>query len=458
MILVGYADTLAAGGQVAFDYSGGEFTWTSGISAVYVEQQNIFEGQYHRNTDDYVFRFWDDGRKAMPTIGWEGHDEGDMSPNAATSAGSSINEDNWMPVEEVAQLFNTSTDEFTPDKFKQAYEDTWIKSHLSQAKIQTNTAEAGQEIIEQVQNETDSADETTAPAATGTAETPITTEQVYGTLVSSTTAPAPGYNVDGTSAFTNFVNAFNNKQFFILVTGRIVFEKPGTEPISAPLLMWCSDLTFSDFSNSSLMGYAARCVGTRLAGVEFSYTIGVSAVFSEQQNIFEGQYHSNTNHWVHRYWDSGRKTMPTIGWRGHDKGDMSANAATSLLSSINEDNWMSVEEVAQLFNTTADEFTPDKFKQAYEDTWIKGHEDEEAATDNPYSDAEQEIIEEVKNETDSTGEITTTTPAEPDTEEDGGSGTNTATPIEDDGSAGNGRKLTSVAARFVSAALRVFVI
>ena len=60
----------------------------------------------------------------------------------------------------------------------------------------------------------------------------------------------------------------------------------------------------------------------------------------------------------------------------------------------------------------------------------------------------------MKNNTDSAGE--TTTPAEPDTEGDGGSGTNTATPIEDDGSAGNGRKLTSVAARFASAALRVF--
>ena len=112
---------------------------------------------------------------------------------------------------------------------------------------------------------------------------------------------------------------------------------------------------------------------------------------------------------------------------------------------------MSVEEVAQLFNTSTDEFTPDKFKQVYDDAWIKGHE-QEAAEKNPNADAELAIIEQVMNETDSAGE--TTVPAEPNTE-DGGSGTNPATPIDDD-SAGNGRKLASVAARFVSAGLRVF--
>jgi len=283
--------------------------------------------------------------------------------------------------------------------------------------------------------------------AAQTSETEITTEQLYGTL-SSTAAPAPGFNGEGGSVFTNFVNAFNNKQLFILVTGRIVFEKPGADPISAPLLMWCSDLTFSDFSNSSLIGYAARCVGTRLAGIEFKISSGISAVFSEQQNIFEGQYHSNTDDWVHRYWDSGRKTMSTIGWRGHDEGDMAPEAATSSFSSVNEDIWMSVEEVAQLFNTSTDEFTLDKFKQVYEDTWIKGHK-KEAAENNPYDGAELEIIEQVQNETDSADE--TTSPAAPGNggaEEDG-----STEPIDDSAS---GRKLASVATRFASAALRVF--
>ena len=80
---------------------------------------------------------------------------------------------------------------------------------------------------------------------------------------------------------------------------------------------------------------------------------------------------------------------------------------------------MSIDEVTQLFNTTADEYTPEKFKQVYREIWIKDHE-KEAAMDNPYAEAELEIIEAVKNETD-------------------------------------GRKLVSVVAeRFVSATLGVF--
>ena len=59
----------------------------------------------------------------------------------------------------------------------------------------------------------------------------------------------------------------------------------------------------------------------------------------------------------------------------------------------------------------------------------------------------------MKNETNSVDE-TTTVPAQPDsTVEDGGS-SNGANPVEED--SGSGRKLVSVAARFVSAALRVF--
>jgi hypothetical protein len=173
--------------------------------------------------------------------------------------------------------------------------------------------------------------------------------------------------------------------------------------------------------------------------------LGISAVYAEQLNVFEGQYHSNTDDYVWRYWDDGSKTAPTIGWEGHDEGDMASNAATASWSAFREITWMSAEEVAQLFNTSVDEFTPDKFKQVYLDAWIKGHE-QEAAEKNPNPEAELEIVEEVKNETDSTGE--TTVPAAPGTAEDG-----VTDPIDDSAS---GRKLASVAARFASAALRVF--
>ena len=294
----------------------------------------------------------------------------------------------------------------------------------------------------------------------------VTTDQLYGNLV-STVAPAPGYNAEGGSVFTNFVNAVNDGQFFQAHTSTAVYEKPGSEPVQLTYLDWCSDLTYSDLRNSSLMGYAARCLQMPLAGHDdaiavgaqktyyfseglFGGTLGISAVFVEQLNVFEGQYHSNNDDFIIRYWDDGRKTMSRLAWEGHDEGDMHPNAATSSLSLFGEITWMPVEEVAQLFNLSTDEFTPETFRQVYTDVWIKTHK-EEAATDNPYSDAEQEIIEEVKNNTDSSDE--TTAPAAPGTAEDGGT-TNAATPTEEDSA--SGRKLTSVAARFVSAALRVF--
>ena len=60
----------------------------------------------------------------------------------------------------------------------------------------------------------------------------------------------------------------------------------------------------------------------------------------------------------------------------------------------------------------------------------------------------------MKNETNYVDE--TTVPAQPDgtAAEDGGS--DGADPIEEDSDSGSGRQLMSVAARFVSAALRVF--
>ena len=176
----------------------------------------------------------------------------------------------------------------------------------------------------------------------------------------------------------------------------------------------------------------------------------------EQLNVFEIQFHSDTDDNTWRFWDDGRKTMPMIAWEGHDEGDMNPNAATSSLSAFGEVTWLSVEEMAQLFNTSVDEFTPEKFKQVYVNTWIKDHEEEAAEMKNPNPGPELEIIEQVKNETNYVDETATTTPVQPDstaTEDDGNSDV-ANNPVEDD--SGSERQLMSVAARFVSAALRVF--
>ena len=297
----------------------------------------------------------------------------------------------------------------------------------------------------------------------------ITTDDLYAKI--TPTAALPGFNAEGTSVFTNFVKAFNEEQLFWLKTGILVYERPESEPALIAVLDWCSDLTFSDVSNSSAIGYAGRCVHMFLAGYadliasggqlaadyskeEFSSTSGISAVFVEQLNVFEGQYHSDTDDWVHRFWDDGRKTMPTIMWEGHDEGDMNPNAATSSLSGFVDYTRVSVDEVAQLLNTSVDEFTPEKFKQVHLDTWIKLHE-KEAAEENPNPGPELEIIEQVKNETNYADDTATATSVESDgtdAQDDGGS--DGEYPVEDD--SGSGRQLVSVAARFVSAALRVF--
>ena len=304
------------------------------------------------------------------------------------------------------------------------------------------------------------------------AETKITSGDLLAKI--NPTAALPGFNVEGGSVFTNYIQALNEGQLFFIRAVSAAFESPESDPVRISVLNWCSDLTFSDVNNSSLIGYAGRCVEMISAAVfanlvaseaqlpydfskgefTFTFTSGISAVFVEQLNIFEGQFHSNVDDWVVRYWDDGRKTMPTIAWEGHDEGDLNPNAATSSWSNFGQVTWMSVDEVAQLFNTSVDEFTPETFKQVYLNTWIKDHE-KEAAENNPNSEAELEIIEQVKNETNSADDTATTTPVEPDSTatEDGGN-SDGANAVEDD--SGSGRQLASVAARFVSAALRVF--
>ena len=297
----------------------------------------------------------------------------------------------------------------------------------------------------------------------------VTTDDLYGKLTSPTAA-LPGFNVEGGSVFTNYADALNHEQVFFIVTKTLVYEKPVSEPASISLFNWCSDLTFSDLNNSSLIGYAGRCATKILAGYAnvmaseaqtpfvyskggFTFTSGISEVFVEQQNVFQGQFHPDTDNWSGRYWDDGRRTAPFISWEGHDEGDMNPNAATSSFSGFSELTWMSVEEVAQLFNTSVDEFTPETFKQVYLNTWIKDHE-KEAATDNPNPLPELEIIEQVKNETNYVDE--TTAPAQPDSPAEEDDGSNVANnPVAEDDS-GSGRQLMSVGARFVSAALRVF--
>ena len=287
------------------------------------------------------------------------------------------------------------------------------------------------------------------------------TAEEMSAIVAANTAPKPGYNAGGGSVFANFVEANKEGQFFLHLQGSTVFEKPVSETVKRDVLYWCSDLTFSDAMNtknngSGLIGYAGRCVGMPLVGLAeataagnqiaydgsdgFSFALGVSAVYVEQTNVFEGQLHMTTNDWVIRYWDSGLETTPLIGWEGTDEGDASANAATSSSSLFGEFTWMSAEEAAELANMTTTEVTSGAFQAVYASAWIKSHEFE-AANANPFPEAELLIVDEVKNNT------------ETGTSETGATGDAAGSTGD---SSGSTRKLASANTRVVSAVLRLF--
>ena len=60
-------------------------------------------------------------------------------------------------------------------------------------------------------------------------ETELTTNDLYAKI--SPDAAPPGFNAEGGSVFTNFVNTVNDGQLFYLGTGSYIFEKPESEPI-----------------------------------------------------------------------------------------------------------------------------------------------------------------------------------------------------------------------------------
>ena len=157
MFLEELTELLEAGAQFSHEHGPSTFkepfiaTW--GISAVFVEQLNLFlfEGTLNSNTDDVVFRWWDDGRKTMPSVSWETTDEGDKNPNAATSAWSASGTFTWMSTEEVSTLLNMTIADMDFDK---VYANAWIKSHEEEAAVANPYPNEELEIVAQVRNDT----------------------------------------------------------------------------------------------------------------------------------------------------------------------------------------------------------------------------------------------------------------------------------------------------------------
>ena len=100
------------------------------VSAVFVPTLGIFEGQIHSGTDDWVNRYWDDGSSTLTLLGWEGHDEGDTSPNADTSAFSTVGTITKITTEAAAELLGMDVTDMTPATCSTEYEAAWNTTHV----------------------------------------------------------------------------------------------------------------------------------------------------------------------------------------------------------------------------------------------------------------------------------------------------------------------------------------
>lgn len=202
---------------------------------------------------------------------------------------------------------------------------------------------------------------------------------------------------------TNFLNAFNNKQFFIHDLGKFIFEMPFiSEAVPNDFVFWCSNLAFSDFqNNSSHIGFVGRCIIAILLvsnqglfethahdvggwknryenTFDFHGTTGVSCVYVEQTNIFECEFHDNSLSWQARFWDDGQENMSEVGWEAHSENDVETTWAWSGVGKL---KWMSVDEAAMILNTTPAELNTDTFASVYEKVWTREFNETNAGDD-----------------------------------------------------------------------------
>lgn len=141
------------GGQHTSPLVSDEFVASNSLSAVYAQQTNVFEGHIHKNTDNYVFRFLDDGRPATPVLMWETHDEGDTDPKEATSSWSGAGTALWISADEAAQQLGVNATSLTPDAFDGVYEDVWDTGHAVEAVADDPDSEAELDSVEEVADE-----------------------------------------------------------------------------------------------------------------------------------------------------------------------------------------------------------------------------------------------------------------------------------------------------------------
>jgi len=89
------------------------------ISAVLVPTLGIFEGQIHTPHDDWVGRYWDDGSRTLPFLGWD-----------TISAWSSSGNFTKISTEAAAELLGMEVTDMTPAACSMEYEAAWNATHV----------------------------------------------------------------------------------------------------------------------------------------------------------------------------------------------------------------------------------------------------------------------------------------------------------------------------------------
>ena len=256
----------------------------------------------------------------------------------------------------------------------------------------------------------------------------------------------PGFNINGTSVLTNFLNAYNNKQLFFRTSdSRGLFENPSSAAtMNVKSFYWCADLSFSNiFDNSQPMGLVGRCVQKFYSGKEqiveqgaqltddtifFDATLGISSVYVDQINAFDFVAHRNNDHVVIRIVDDGRPKSQFILWEAHDAGDDITPNAVSVFAKV---TWLTTEEASLELNVNATELSPERFTVVYAQVWT----------------GEYKAAETSNQESNTTKEPTTNSSID--------AAGSDASSESDSIPSGSGRKLSSMTMRLASAVLRV---
>ena len=135
------SEVVAQGADAVHPLTADQFVVPISLSAVYVPQTNVFEGQYHSVQADFVYRFWDDGRATMSSLVWEPNEEKDPEQGSVLSSFSGVVEFDWVTVEEAASILLCTTLEFTTQNFQAIYEKVWLLNAPQAAAIERRATE-----------------------------------------------------------------------------------------------------------------------------------------------------------------------------------------------------------------------------------------------------------------------------------------------------------------------------